>query len=50
MDTAKILTSINYKDFTPMDLVYIIEELSDIHGKEEVKTTLKSIIEFMEKN
>ena len=50
MDTAKILTSINYKDFTPMDLVYIIEELSDIYGREEVKTTLESIVKFMEKN
>ena len=49
MDTAKILTTINYKDFTPIDMVYIIEELSDIHGRENIKTTLKSILDFMER-
>lgn len=49
MDTAKILTTINYKDFTPIDMIYIIEELSDIHGRENVKTTLKSILDFMER-
>ena len=49
MDTATILTTINYNDFTPMDMVYIIEELSEIHGRDKVKTTLKSIITLMEK-
>ena len=49
MDTAKILTTINYKDFTPIDMIYIIEELSDIHGRENIKTTLKSILDFMER-
>ena len=49
MDTATILTTINYNDFTPMDMIYIIEELSEIHGRDKVKTTLKSIITLMEK-
>lgn len=49
MDTATILTTINYNDFTPMDMIYIIEELSEVHGTDKVKTTLKSIITLMEK-
>lgn len=49
MDTATILTTINYNDFTPMDMIYIIEELSEIHGRENIKTTLKSILDFMER-
>lgn len=49
MDTATILTTINYNDFTPMDMIYIIEELSEIHGRENIKITLKSILEFMER-
>ena len=49
MDTATILTTIDYNDFTPMDLVYIIEKLSEIHGRDKIKTTVKSIVELMEK-
>lgn len=49
MTTVEILATINYKEVNPIDLMFIISELYEAHGKEKVDKTLLSIIDYSNK-
>ena len=48
MDTATVLTTLNYNDFTMMDLLYIAERISEVRGKKATKNSFKYAVELME--
>jgi hypothetical protein len=50
MTTTEILATLNYKEVDALDLMFIIGELYEAHGKEKVDKTLMSIIDFSNKN
>ncbi len=49
MTTAETLATINYKEVDPIDVMFIISELYEAHGKEKVDKTILSIIDYANK-
>lgn len=49
MTTTEILATINYKEVDPIDMMFIISELYEAHGKEKVDKTILSIIDYSNK-